>query len=97
MNTRLDAAGRTLALNDTVMGTYGGYSGLSPMVVVGFTPKAVRCEPLKSLHGISGRGGGVLTGERLVRFPSQIVLVETGDGTTLESRRPDTTVESAAG
>lgn len=79
------------------MGTYGGYSGLSPMVVVGFTPKGVRCSSTKSLHGISGRGGGVFAGERFVRSPSQIVLIETGDGTTLESRRPAGEEVTAAG
>ncbi|MCC3292367.1 hypothetical protein [Arthrobacter sp. zg-Y1110] len=86
MSTQTDAAGRTLAVNDTVMGTYGGYSGLSPMVVIGFNAKTVRCEPLKTLQGKSGRGGVVRTGERLVRFPAQIVLVETGDGSSIESR-----------
>lgn len=88
MNTPKDAAGRSLAVGDTVMGTYGGYSGLSRMAVTGFTPKSVRCEPATRLQGASGRSGFVGSGEQVLRSAHQIVLVATGDGTTIESRGP---------
>lgn len=86
MNTPKDAAGRSLTVGDTVMGTYGGYSGLTRMTVTGFTPKSIRCESVSRLQGASGRGGMVGSGEQVIRSAHQIVLVATGDGTTIESR-----------
>lgn len=89
MKNHPDAAGRALAVDDIVMGTYGGMSHLTRMIVTGFTPKSVRCEPLTRLQAASGRRGYVSSGDRLTRSSYQVVLVETGDGTSLESRASD--------
>lgn len=71
-----DVAGRMLEIDDIVMTTYGGYSGLFAMTVVGFTPKQIRLKTNQTLYASSGRSGMVRQGETVTRHPSDVVLLQ---------------------
>lgn len=78
-----DAAGRHLEINDTVMTTFGGHAGLFRMKVVGFTKKQIRLESSKTIYATSERSGAVSQGETVLRYPSTLVILHTGDGRPL--------------
>lgn len=71
-----DAAGRQLEIDDIVMTTYGGYTSMIAMTVVGFTPKQIRLKTNQTLYASSGRSGMVRAGETVTRHPGDVILVQ---------------------
>lgn len=77
-----DFVGRELKLGDIIASTDGGYSGLVQMVVIGFTPKMVKCERADGknpLFAASGRSGVRGAGKPIYKNSCDIVFIRQGE------------------